>query len=174
MKRTEGILMLLAGATVGLTSLPASASGNYPSGVATKLGLASAPQCLLCHTSPGGGADTVKQPFGLTAKKNGLSGGGNAGALTAALNAMETANTDSDGDSVGDIAELKAGTNPNVPDNASTVRVDGGTAPAPATPESPSYGCGANMAGQGPSPGGAASTLALGLAVLGLRRRRTG
>jgi MYXO-CTERM domain-containing protein len=85
----------------------------------------------------------------------GLTGGSNTTALTTALDALEAAGTDSDGDGTGDIDELRAGEDPN----AAGVSNDGPT---------PSYGFGCAAAP-------AASPLVGALAAFGLlalRRRR--
>jgi hypothetical protein len=155
------------------------ASSGYPGGVQSKLGLSGLPQanCQLCHQSPGGG-DTVSRVFGIAMKARGLTGGGNVTALNAALDALEAAGTDSDNDGTGDVAELRAGRNPNVRDappvtdggmggsdggmggTGGTTGV-GGTVPMEPPPLR--YGCGAEVV-----PG----AIAVGLALSAWARRR--
>lgn len=106
----------------------AHASSTYPADVQSDLGMPCAPQCTLCHTSNVGGAGTVTQPFGVAMMDRGLTGGGRASLLTAALDAMATDAIDSDGDGVADVDELADGGNPN----DDTVFCDVVT---------PSYGC---------------------------------
>jgi hypothetical protein len=90
------------------------ASGTYPGDIATALAV-TAPACTLCHVgAPGFGTATSK--FAVSAKGKGLMGGGATALLTTALTALETSMTDSDGDGVPDITELKTGKNPNVKD----------------------------------------------------------
>jgi hypothetical protein len=85
--------------------------------------------CTLCHQTLSGGPTTATQPFGVTLVKYGLMKFDVAG-LGRILTEMETSGEDdSDGDLVGDIAELRAGTNPNVNDATGE------------TVEQPRYGC---------------------------------
>ncbi len=121
---------------VTVFAVPALASSVYPSSIKTKLGLATEPEasCGLCHMSSSGG-DTVSKPFGLAMKGKGLVGGSSVMLLDNALTQLEMAGTDSDMDGTADIAELKAGRNPNVSD----------ATPTP-MPPSLKYGCGANVA----------------------------
>jgi hypothetical protein len=72
--------------------------------------------CTYCHQDLNGGPRTVSQPFGKTLMKHGLTKYDAAG-LARILTAMEASgDDDSDGDLVSDIAELRAGTDPNVND----------------------------------------------------------
>lgn len=139
---------------VTLFAAQALASSVYPGTIKTKLGLSAEPEasCGLCHTSSAGG-DTVSKPFGLAMKGKGLMGGSAIMLLESALTQLETAGTDSDMDGTGDVAELKAGRNPNVSD----------ATPKP-MPPSLKYGCGASAV---PTLGGA-----LALLLVRLRRRR--
>jgi hypothetical protein len=115
----------------------AFASSGYPTVVHDHLALSTFPQCTLCHTTLAGGAGTANQPFGVSVRNHGAVGGEQDAKLITALDALASANVDSDGDGVPDITELKNGTDPNV-----KAAVDGGT-PAPTLPEPPRYGCGA-------------------------------
>jgi len=113
----------------------AFASANYPGAVRSELGSEAVPACTLCHVTLAGGAGTVNTKFGVSVREAGLTGGGNTAALATSLSALETSAKDSDVDGEPDIAELKAGTDPNV---------GGGEEP----PLRPEYGC--HLAGGSP------------------------
>ncbi len=129
------------------------ASPIFPAEVQTHLSLGSAPQCTLCHQTLAGGLGTVTRPFGMTLMARGCQAG-DLVSLDNALDAMAGEPTDSDGDGVGDIAELQAGTNPN-----------GGEGPEP------EYGCFGRI-GPARPPALGASVVALAIASLVRRRRR--
>jgi len=171
---------------VAALALPAAAHAStiFPSEVQSHLGLKSVPACTLCHQTLSGGFGTATQPFGATARNNGAVALSTS-SLDSALDKMKASGVDSDGDCVGDIAELIAGTDPdNGSDNpgacgdggSSSGSADGGssgvTPPASSGPEDPQYGCAAAGASSG-SPAGPVPVLAG--AVLGawawLRRR---
>ena len=157
-------------------SIDANATENFPPDVQSDLALKGAPDCSLCHTSGDqGGKGTVNTPFGKSVRAHGLVEYDDA-ALKTALAAMAADGTDSDGDCVGDIAELKAGTNPDVADNSTTQTCDAGAgngASAGPSFEEPRYGCGAHVASRanGGTSGAIALASLLGL-VLASRRRR--
>ena len=67
--------------------------------------------CLVCHTSPRGGA-TATRPFVVAARKLGLQQL-DVDTLKQVLRQMEATNVDSDCDGSGDIAELRRGSDPN-------------------------------------------------------------
>ncbi|MBL8911351.1 MAG: hypothetical protein JNM17_11720 [Archangium sp.] len=146
-----------------LFAFTALASPDYPGEIQTHLGLANIPpqSCTLCH--PGAtGSGTATSPFARALQMNGLTSG-NAASLRAALDAMETAGTDSDGDGVGDVAELRAGTNPNVADQMTgTGGGAGGGGGSTVVLPPLTYGCGADV-----SPG-----LFVLVALVPLIRRR--
>ena len=149
-------------AGISLFAGVASASANYPEAVKTQLGLASAPQCALCHSDGMTGIGTVNTPFGKTARGDGLVSQ-DTSKLKSVLDQMKTDKVDSDGDGAFDIDELVAGTDPNT--------VGGG-----ATVEKPelTYGCAATLSPGRPAPSsGAALGLAL-LAAMAWARRRGG
>jgi hypothetical protein len=135
--------------------VPAWASSSFPTAVQTHLALTAPPPCALCHFNGITGNGTVTTPFGRSLRTQGAVGG-NEPALVAALDALRTAGTDSDGDGVPDIQELIAGTDPNVAGGA-----DGGTGVVVPPLR---YGCGAEV-----TPGLLAG---LGALVLAGRRRR--
>lgn len=98
-----------------MISAPAWATDAFPAAIQTKLGLADLPPdlCSLCHTNGVTGTGTVNTPFGKAMRMNGLLPNDTA-SLNAALDALAAANIDSDGDGITDVAELMAGTSPNV------------------------------------------------------------
>lgn len=134
-----------------LIALPAAASATFPPELKSKLNLAVIPDCTICHTSLIGGLGTVTNPFGQAMMAAGL-GAANTAAIKPAADKLVADKTDSDGDGVGDIDELKAGTDPNV----------GGTKPGTT---GPTFGCGGTAAPFGVFP------LAF-VALLGLGRTR--
>jgi MYXO-CTERM domain-containing protein len=162
--------------SLGAIAFPsiANATENFPPAVQSDLSLKGAPDCSLCHTSGDqGGKGTVNTPFGRSARAHGLVEYDDS-ALKNALTAMAADGTDSDGDCVGDIAELKAGTNPDVVDNPVTCDAGGGGANAGPTLEEPRYGCGAHVAngGHGETLGAMALTSLVAL-VFASRRKRS-
>ncbi|MEN9800564.1 MAG: hypothetical protein RL653_4261 [Pseudomonadota bacterium] len=150
-----------------LGALQAHASASFPSVAKDHLSLAQPPPCALCHTNGITGMGTVNTPVGSALRAEGLQAGSDT-SLTSALDALLSAGTDSDGDGTGDIAELKAGRNPNVADgntaDGGTPATDGGSSTGTTPP--PKFGCGANAA---PGAGG---LLALGALAHWLSRRR--
>jgi hypothetical protein len=141
----------------------ALASANYPSAVQAHLALSSQPSCALCHLNGTTGIGTVNTPFGVSMRARGLVFQ-NVASLNTALDALAAEGTDSDGDGVGDIQELKNGTDPNVA---------GGSGGSTLTPK---YGCGGGDLTQPMNPasvGGAVSFFALALAAVVNRRRRS-
>lgn len=129
----------------------ASAMPTFPSEIQTHLHLSYAPQCTLCHGSISGGGPVV-QPFGDAMLAAGLTVSGGS-SLTNALDKLAQENSDSDGDGIPDIDELKTGTNPN-PDKTAL-----------------KYGCGAKIA-PGTPMGWQVPIIALIATVL-FRRRST-
>lgn len=93
---------------------PAAATSGFPTVIRDTLALDAAPACLLCHTATAGGAGTATKPFAVSMRAAGLVPF-NVTSLEAALTALEADGTDSDGDGTGDIDELVAGTDPNLP-----------------------------------------------------------
>jgi hypothetical protein len=111
MKRTSAAAAFGA---LTLSALSASASPTYPEALAGQLELGCAPACTLCHDSTAGGPATANRPFGITARRLGLFSG-NTEQLFQVIAQMEANGTDSDGDGTGNVAELRAGGNPNDP-----------------------------------------------------------
>ena len=171
----------IAAAVVGLFGAgTAQASTIFPGEVQSHLALKAAPACTLCHQTLAGGTGTATKPFGAAVRAHGGIAASTS-SLDSALDAMSKDGTDSDGDCVGDIAELTAGTDPdNGADNPGACG-DGGSSGAsssgaPATPLSPEYGCSASNARAGGAeagPGPFALVAALCAWVLLRRGRRT-
>ena len=93
------------------TASPASATPTFPKVVQSELGLDSPPPCAACHV----GGDTRSgdmTPLARSLMSRGLEKGKEA-SLRTAIAALDAEGTDSDGDGVGDIDELREGTNPS-------------------------------------------------------------
>ena len=149
-------------AATALLAGAASASADYPATVKSHLSLKSTPECALCHSGGMTGIGTVNTPFGTTARTKYNLVPGDTTLLTSVLDKMKADGVDSDGDKVGDIDELIAGTDPNT--------AGGGVVAA--KPDL-TYGCVATVAPGGPTPSsGAAFGLALVAAIAVVRRRR--
>jgi hypothetical protein len=110
-----GAIAILVAAMV--SALPAVASPTYPEALAGQLELSCAPACTLCHDTTAGGSLTANQRFGIAVRRLRLASG-NTEQLLQVIAQLEANGTDSDGDGTGDVAELRAGGNPNDPDNA--------------------------------------------------------
>lgn len=148
---------LLAAAFLVLIAAPAAASAIFPPGIDDHLSLGYEPVCTLCHQTLAGGFGTATQPFGEKMRSRGLVAG-DVTSLNNALDALtfETPASDVDGDGVGDIQELRDGTDPNTA---------AGTLEDP-----PEYGCLGNVA---PVPSGrAGAALVLAALTLVATRRR--
>lgn len=155
-----GLLALLI---VGLAR-PAFASASFPGALRDRLELdqvaGAAPGCQLCHKDDAGGLKTATKPFGRSLLKAGAAAA-NVPSLLAALDRLESEGTDSDRDGTPDIAELKAGTDPNV------AAMGQGTSTPPEQVPLPETGCAlraANATSAWPS-------LVLVVCVLWRRRR---
>ena len=146
-----------------LLAFPAWASDTYPAAIQAKLSLAAPPpeSCALCHNNGITGFGTVNTPFGRSMRTRGLVSQ-EVVSLNAALDALAAANVDSDRDGVTDVAELMAGTNPNINGSGTGGGFGGGGGSKVVPP--PRYGCGAEVV-----PGLAFLAALLPL----LRRRRT-
>lgn len=148
-RRTLLAVALLLGAA------PAAATSSFPEVIRDTLALDAAPGCMTCHTLAGGGAGTATKPVALSLVAAGLLPFNDA-SLETALGELEANGTDSDEDGVGDIDELRAGTDPNAPPGA-----DGGPVPEPIQ-----YGFGCAHA----PPGSAVAFALLSLLVRRWRR----
>ena len=134
----------------------AHAVEEFPGQIESDLTLSYQVPCSVCHIKGNTGSSTPITPFALSLRSRGLEG--EVSSLATALSRSEADGVDSDGDGTTDIAELRAGTDPNSSANASIVN----------DPE-PGYGCGGS-APKGRSAPGLASALVL-VWLLALRRR---
>ncbi len=160
MRTFETFLGALAFAAVALTVPRALASASYPGEIQSALNMDCAPPCTVCHRDQNGGAGTATKPFAQAMIKDGDLVGQDPSLVKPALDKLEAAGSDSDGDGVTDVGELRAGTDPNV------------KGPSPLF--CPTYGCGAHVArDQQVDPAALLLALvtALGLVALGRRRR---
>ena len=131
---------------------PARARPEFPDEIAVAVGGDVAPACSLCHLDGKTSGITAVTPFVLALKQRGFDG--KRASLRSALAQMEADGVDTDGDGAGDVAELRAGTDPS--------------SPVPGAPSvGPDYGC--SVAGGAQTIGG---LLLAGLALAGLARRR--
>jgi len=145
-------------------SAPSLAHSTFPSDMESQLGMSCLPACTICHKDNLGGFGTINKPFGKAMQENGLLFV--PASLPGALQALEAAGTDSDGDGVGDVTELREGQDPNGDSDLCSVQAV--------------YGCGAHIASRPPEPDALAPLASLLTAlVLGaslhrnLRRRRS-
>ena len=154
--RSAAALALAVAFTAAWVS-EAQAKEEFPSEIANDVpGVNYQVPCAVCHIKGNTGGSTPITAFALSLRDRGLSG--DRASLSSALSQLATDGTDSDGDGVGDIDELKAGTDPNSSANADI-----------ATLQAPGYGCG------GTAPHGGGGPAAAGAAALGwllVRRRR--
>lgn len=146
------------------------ASSSFPEELKNQLAMQCAPPCTICHRTLEGGAGTTDKNFAaamVTASDAATPGtdglvAGQPATVALAVAAVEKAGTDSDGDGRGDIAELSAGSDPNVAGDGATDALLCG----------PTYGCGARVASRPPVDGSALAVALLVAGFLGLRARR--
>jgi hypothetical protein len=123
-----GVGMVAAVAALELASgRDAGAVPEFPGDIAAHEGLDYTPPCRLCHIHGTTGTGSVQTPFGISMLAHGLTR--KTDSLYSALDALAADSIDSDGDGVGDIAELEVDTDPNTPVDVAL------------TSGSPSYGC---------------------------------
>ena len=151
--------LFVASVLLGL-SVPARAFGSpsFPGVTEQELKLSTAPECIVCHSSPSGGIGTVTTTFGSYLRSRGLRASDDA-SLRTALAAATAEKHDSDGDGVTDVDQLRAGLDPN----GSAVNQ---TPPAQG-------GCGGHVSPHSSSPAAMSCAVSfLALLVLSLRRAR--
>jgi hypothetical protein len=166
-------LALVAAAVASLAPCFAFASPVFPQEVQEHLGLSFRPCCTLCHAgTPSFATVQSGTPFGMAVLAQGV-GAAQTTQLDAALDALEQAGTDSDGDHKPDIQELTMGMNPN----------GGGVVSQNPTPDDPMacdttvpvYGCAAStrpVAAESGAPSLCAIATALLLVAAARSRRR--
>jgi len=147
---------------IALVSSTAFASSGFPLKIqATLMSTADVP-CIVCHDTDEGGKGSVNRAFGRRMVGYGLVGGDEQGLATLLLS-LRNMQDDTDGDGIGDIDELKAGTNPNINDITGEEAQD---YPPPV------YGCHAGgRAGAWPRERGAAWGAACLVLAVGLHAR---
>jgi hypothetical protein len=134
----------------------ARAVEEFPGQIQSDLALSYQVPCSVCHIKGNTAASTPITPFALSLRSRGLAG--ERSSLSTALARSEADGVDSDGDGTSDVAELRAGTDPNSSANASIVN-----------DQEPGYGCG----GTAPHGRGATGLAGIfGLAWLFVRRFR--
>jgi hypothetical protein len=180
--------------SLGVTAR-ASAKGVYPGFIQDELHARCFPSCLLCHTCPEGGLGCMKPSSVSGSMLPDLGGNRGQGEFFANLMAVNGGHLypstegmleeylqnlqnkpcspqtvlpcDSDGDQVEDVAELRADSDPDVPDEPGDACI------------LPSYGCGASIAPtHGVAQGarhtaGSLALLGVGAALVRRRARRT-
>jgi len=175
MTRKKALHSFCVGLALASLASPAAASTTFPEALRKQLGLQQIagppPGCQLCHKDDAGGLKTATKPLGRSLLQAGVMGG-SVPSLLAGLDTLESDATDSDHDGIGDIAELRAVTNPNVADVGAGGGGAGGTAAMPCVvvPEIPLPETGCSLVGAA-VPNGAWLAL-VGCASFALLRRR--
>jgi MYXO-CTERM domain-containing protein len=156
-RKLQALARATATLALPLASLLAAGSAQArpenPGKLQSALNLGCTPYCLLCHTVPQGGGEYLRTPFG-----NVLEGALLSSDPKTSLEALNT--TDTDGDGMFDIDEIKALRDPSIPGDASICIA--------------SYGCGARVAGKPPQPTNNGWLFVIGAAALGVLRFRFG
>lgn len=152
--RRLALLVLVLG-SLGRLSV-ARAVEEFPGQIQSDLALTYQVPCSVCHIKGNTGGSTPITPFALSLRSRGLEG---ESSLRDALLRAEADGIDSDGDGTTDIAELRAGTDPNSSANANIMN-----------DQEPGYGCG------GSAPHGRGAPAMAGLLGVGwlLGRRLRG
>jgi len=98
-------------ATIASYGATGSAHSTFPTLIQNELDMPCTPACTICHKDTLGGFGTVTMAFGKSAQAAGLRF--TEPSVLPALTKLEADGTDSDGDGIGDIAELRQGQDPN-------------------------------------------------------------
>ena len=165
-QRTRFLTRLVAGLAplaVLLVPGPSLGSPTFPEAIQAYLALECAPSCTLCHRTQEGGASTAVKPFVNALVVPGGLAAGYPATVGPAIESVDTAGTDSDGDGTGDIAELLGNRDPN----EASVAAGDDVLICP-----PTYGCGARISPRDPLDGSALAFALLVAGFLGLRLRR--
>jgi hypothetical protein len=165
----RGFAWLSVAFFVLLLARGARASDAFDPVMRMELGLPSGPLlCMTCHASLIGGPGTVVKPFGLKARELGLEKG-DLPKLKEVLQQMEASNVDSDCDGVGDIAELRARTDPNA------APVDAGDVQCADVTEPPRFGfyCSTSAATRRNAPARSVPLASAGVLTILLLARRS-
>ncbi len=153
----------LAMGGVLLSSTSALASPSYPSVLQEIAVMECTPKCTVCHTTNPGTSGTASQPFALSLRKVGLSGGSNEAALRESYAALgEEVDSDLDGKT----DKLELGSSPTADPSEAGV---GEPCVAPLA-----YGCGAHVAPSNPGTNHWTWSLLFALLSLGVLSRRIG
>lgn len=140
--------------SVAIYGQTSHAHSTFPTLIQSDLNMPCTPSCTICHRDNLGGFGTVVEPFGKSMQADGLSFV--EASLAPTLNKLEQAGTDSDGDGIPDITELRAGEDPN-----------GSLDLCSQAALAPRYGCGAHIAPRPSQDSGALLGALLTSLVLG-------
>jgi hypothetical protein len=154
--RFSPTLVALVSMAVLSVAKGAQATPSFPEVIETHVGLDFRPPCSVCHATTSGGGPMAR-PFGIALRERGMRASDSA-SLRVALDKLEEDGVDSDGDGMPDLAQLRAGLDPNT-----GVSLGG--------PEL-GYGCFASIHRPGKPRGGGLVFVALALAVALLRIRQ--
>lgn len=159
----NGRRLLLAGWFALAVPGAAHASPAYSPTLRRTFELPCDPSCLVCHTKPEGGFASANTKLGITLRRMFDLQCCDARALETSLAALEQAAVDSDGDGASDAEELRAMTDPNLPDTAG--ESDAGAELACQPPAS-----GGSCSAASPRPATGWGVVLLGCALMLLRR----